>query len=357
MRPFSLDHAGLVAVVLGALFSMPEAYTYDCSKIRADKHTFDLSGLRGPHSVSTTKFHPPRWYNTTYTIDICAPLKHAGKSRDGEACPQNTRVCGIEHEWKSNDEPDEITGVYPIAGELRPHGGYDMDAKMTRLSTSESTGDSKREGLRMVLHGGAYPLGSKHRLRHKAIIEFLCDPDRDGLEGEWDPEEKYDPEGDKDAMMRLFAREDDDEDEDGGGDDDTGDGEVPNADETQFKYENTSLLFDSFREEGSSPTEKVLRLTWYTKHACENRSVADPEGDRSRHWGAFTWIVVIAFLAIASYLIFGSWLNYSRYGARGWDLLPHGDTIRDIPYLLRDWARQMLSTVQGGGSRGGYSAV
>lgn len=63
------------------------------------------------------------------------------------------------------------------------------------------------------------------------------------------------------------------------------------------------------------------------------------------------------FLATASYLIFGSWLNYNRYGARGWDLLPHSDTIRDIPYLLKDWTRRVLNTVQGTGSRGGYSAV
>lgn len=63
------------------------------------------------------------------------------------------------------------------------------------------------------------------------------------------------------------------------------------------------------------------------------------------------------FLAIAAYLIFGSWLNYNRYGARGWDLLPHGDTIRDIPYIAKDFARKVMGTVQGGGSRGGYAAV
>jgi len=56
-------------------------------------------------------------------------------------------------------------------------------------------------------------------------------------------------------------------------------------------------------------------------------------------------------------LIFGSWLNYNRYGARGWDLLPHGDSIRDVPFLLKDWLRRALNTVQGSGSRGGYSAV
>ena len=63
------------------------------------------------------------------------------------------------------------------------------------------------------------------------------------------------------------------------------------------------------------------------------------------------------FLAIAAYLIFGSWLNYNRYGARGWDLLPHGDTIRDIPYIVKDIGRKVVDVVQTPGSRGGYSAV
>lgn len=73
--------------------------------------------------------------------------------------------------------------------------------------------------------------------------------------------------------------------------------------------------------------------------------------------GSILTLLHSVFLGTASYLIFGSWLNYSRYGARGWDLLPHGDTIRDIPYLLKDWTRRVMNTVQGTGSRGGYSAV
>jgi autophagy-related protein 27 len=62
-------------------------------------------------------------------------------------------------------------------------------------------------------------------------------------------------------------------------------------------------------------------------------------------------------MGTAAYLIFGSWLNYNRYGARGWDLLPHGDTIRDIPYLVKDWGKKVVDTVSGPGTRGGYSAV
>lgn len=64
------------------------------------------------------------------------------------------------------------------------------------------------------------------------------------------------------------------------------------------------------------------------------------------------------FLLAATYIIFGSWLNYNRYGARGWDLIPHGDTIRDLPYIVKDFGSSMAGRVQvGGESRGGYSAV
>lgn len=64
------------------------------------------------------------------------------------------------------------------------------------------------------------------------------------------------------------------------------------------------------------------------------------------------------FLCVAAYLIFGSWLNYNRYGARGWDLLPHADTLRDVPYIFNDWLRRVINTIQGsGGSRSGYAAV
>lgn len=74
-------------------------------------------------------------------------------------------------------------------------------------------------------------------------------------------------------------------------------------------------------------------------------------------WDVLLINLFSAFLFIAAYLIFGSWLNYNRYGARGWDLLPHGDTIRDIPYIFQDWLRRVVNTLQGAGSRGGYSAV
>ncbi|WKT38499.1 hypothetical protein QSH57_000317 [Fusarium oxysporum f. sp. vasinfectum] len=320
------------------------AETLDCGKIRADGHTFDLSKLGGPHSVVTTRFKPspPEHYNTTYTLDICKPLKKKGGKKD-EECPNGTRVCGITHLLKSGEkETDEITNVIAIAGNLENVGGSRFDATPTRLKTSDSTSDKDKEGVRLVLTGGRDPLkGDIKKTDQKAIIEFLCDPKKEGTEGEWVTSDQYE------------KRADDDKKEGDGDDKDDGESMI----EHQLKHDNASLIWNSFDVEEKA---RVLRLTWYTKYACEKSEDNGGSGDddsSSSHWGFFTWFIIIAFLGIAGYLIFSSWINFTRYGARGWDLLPHSDTIRDIPYLLKDWIRRVLNTVQGTGSRGGYSAV
>ncbi|KAF3928474.1 hypothetical protein ABW20_dc0106363 [Dactylellina cionopaga] len=158
--------------------------------------------------------------------------------------------------------------------------------------------DNKVLGLNVTLHGGEY--GEK-KLKQKAVVQFLCDK----MTGTEEP------------------------DKDGKGD--------------------NALKFLSYDEE-------TLTLEWKTKSACEGGS-AEPLPESKGSWGFFTWFIVIAFLAVAAYLIFGSWLNYNKYGARGWDLLPHNDTLRDLPYLIKDFLRRAVNTFQGSGGRGGYSAI
>ena len=195
------------------------------------------------------------------------------------------------------------------------------------------------------LAGGQYIEENKAKKEAGAVIEFQCDPTRSGLEGlkttdesDQEPEEK-----------RLRMREE------------VGD-------------KARSLQFKSF---GPSDNDSyVLKLDWLTRYACDDY-LSSKKGDSSGAWGFFTWFIVMyasnpfpsglynqvltnmnsLFLCTAAYLIFGSWLNYNRYGARGWDLLPHSDTIRDVPYILQDWFRRVVNTLQGTGSRSGYSAV
>jgi hypothetical protein len=218
-----------------------------------------------------------------------------------------------------------------------------MNPKVTRLKTSSSHADSQQEGVRIEIGGGNYL-----KRKQKAVIEFICTKGetekRDGDEQERESQEEVD-------------------DGQGG-----------------------TLKFLNY---GSADQEEdILRLSWRTKYACED---AEDSGEGSSGgWGFFSWFFFLyvtvsipipdkawihclirrvsrflahtdshhrLFLAFLAYLIFGAWLNYNRYGARGWGLLPHGDLIRDIPYILQDWFRKVVDTLQGGQGRGAYSAI
>jgi len=309
--------------------ALSSALTFQCDHIRVDKKKFDLSKLGGPHELLVhDEDRPPAIYNTTYTVDICQPLRKDKKLPSGDQCPSGTHVCAVETAYNPiDDSPPEIVSVIPIAGNFETNTGKGLEPKITRLKTT----DTNTEGLRVELHGGVY-----NKRTQVAVIEFQCDHDRTGNEGFDDSKDK------RSSSRRARAAE--------------ADGELKGKD-GEKEDDAKSLKFVSYGP--SDDKTDVLRLDWRTKYACEDfeGDEDDEGGSKDSHWGFFTWFIILAFLGIAAYLIFGSWLNYNRYGARGWDLLPHGDTIRDIPYLFRDWSRKVVDTVQGGGTRGGYSAV
>ncbi|KAF3014400.1 hypothetical protein E8E14_004127 [Neopestalotiopsis sp. 37M] len=339
-----------------ALLASPTAgLLLSCDNIVASSRKYDFSKLGGPHSVTVSHQVGPNFHNTTFTTDICYNLKRKSDVAKDEQCPHSTRICAIERIVGQHGDTkfDDFNEAWPIAGNLQQYGGYPLDNEAIYLPTSDSNSDAEKDGVRLIVKGGWHEMNGQKR-QQRAIIEFICDADLEGTEGEWKPEDEYVPgEDDKeersltDALLYEAA-------EDGGDK-----SEKP----VQLGYNNgtQALIFNSYGPLDSDTNIDVLRLTWNTKYACQKRDGNggdEPAGDQpSSHWGFFTWIVILVFLGTAAYLIFGSWLNYNRYGARGWDLLPHGDTIRDIPYLMKDWTRRVLSTVQGSGSRGGYAAV
>ncbi|KAI0008965.1 autophagy-related protein 27 [Xylariaceae sp. FL0662B] len=344
------------------LAPMPAVAMFRCNEVVADKQRFDLSAIGGPHSVVMSHQEGQVWHNNTYTVDICRPLRKKGGVDKTEECPNGSRACAIQRLITVGDNPtDTFSKAFPLAGDLEIRGGGPLDPEVTRLSTSDSHSDSQKEGLRLVMKGGFDKTDSGKKRAQRVIIEFLCDPKRNGTEGEYDPEDQYErsdgPLDERATDPLLYRAEEDGDNGEGGGDEGGDDDNVPK--EIQLGIENDpSLVFNSYGPMDSDSNVDVLRLTWSSKYACENRSDDDEDGEKpSPHWGFFTWLVILIFLGTAAYLIFGSWLNYNRYGARGWDLVPHGDTIRDVPYLMKDWARRVLNTVQGSGSRGGYSAV
>lgn len=316
------------AAILSTLifpFLSAAAGNINCEHTRVDGTNFVFTELGGPRSVfHNFVLNPTTNVTTTYTLDICKALGKVKDIPSEEQCPNGSRVCAIKRLVK--EDSNIFEEAIPIAGELRGNGGKDMNAKWARLKTSSSHADSEKEGLRLEMNGGFHNTESGRRAQ-KAIVEFICDKDRTGLENLYDPEDKY-------AEEVVKRAEGDDANDDGS--------------------DSPSLRFVRY-EEGSDEVD-ILRLEWRTKWACESAK-DEKDAEKGTHWGFFTWFILIAFLSTAAYLIFGSWLNYNRYGARGWDLLPHGDTIRDVPYLFKDWMRRVLNTIQGGGSKGGYAAV
>ena len=228
----------------------------DCSHIRVQKKSFDLSSLGGPHSVSHIVDEPPSISNTTYTIDICQALKVPKNTPKDDTCPNYTRVCAIERIINPTDDTSTIAHVRPIAGNF--DHGRPIDAAVTRLKTSSSHGDAQKEGLRLELHGGQYPQTGKGR-KQKAVIEFLCVKDADG----------------KAKVKPKKTTEDEDEEKQEVSDDDQ-----------NLKY----ISYGPVDEDGGK--EDVLRLEWQTKWACEGQTDRD-EGSSDGHWGFFTWLIIM----------------------------------------------------------------
>ena len=212
-------------------------------------------------------------------------------------------VCAIERAIKGEEE--SFQKAIAIAGNLENYGGKEFEYEVTRLKTSDSHSDAQKEGLRLVLKGGRHPrVGPvKERRDQRAVIEFLCDPEKTGLEGEWEAEDKYD--------AKLRKRDDDEKGKDGeegkdgdkgkdgkdgeeGKDGDKGDGDgVESAIEHQLMKNDTALIWESYGLNEKKDAD-VLRLTWYTKHACESREDSGDDGsDGSSHWGFFTWLVIM----------------------------------------------------------------
>ncbi|KAJ5535438.1 hypothetical protein N7527_001692 [Penicillium freii] len=320
-----IQSSGVSLLLSTFLSSLASASGFDCAQIKLDNYKYDLSPLKGVHELTHTVTTDDFVTNTTYRLNICNIL--GGSARYGDAtCGTSKNICGFVHRVAKDGNGGSTFG-FPIVG-LDPVGQGSKNPELKRLKDI----NPETEGLRVKLEGGSYKGDGNDQKAKKtgAIIDFQCDHERSGLEG------LHTLEADLETKERRRRAEG----EEGG---------APAGNSS------SSLQFKSFGP--SDDDTYILRLDWRTKYACDEYEKEKGDTPGSNSWGFFTWLIIIAFLCIAAYLIFGSWLNYNRYGARGWDLLPHGDTIRDIPYLFQDWLRRVINTLQGTGSRGGYSAV
>lgn len=87
-RSPTADYAA--ALLSMALLATPATAMLQCDHVQIDGQKFNFKQLGGPHSVVT--WHQEdvfEYVNTTYTLDLCAPLKKDGPSN--ESCPNGAR--------------------------------------------------------------------------------------------------------------------------------------------------------------------------------------------------------------------------------------------------------------------------
>lgn len=143
--------------------------------------------------------------------------------------------------------------------------------------------------MRVELNGGRYPFDKTSGQQQKAIIEFICDANRTGLEGgEADTRDKIENE---ERQKRNFLRAEDGEKK---GDEKKGDEKDGKDGEGEPEPEEPSLTLLSYKLEGEGDRRvEVLRLNWRTKYACEGETGHKPSGSKSSHWGFFTWFLIV----------------------------------------------------------------
>lgn len=261
MRPSSpLLH---VATLLASLQSVSAGVGFDCKHVVDDRVKWDLSALAGPKTVHWVREEPPSIHNTTFTIDLCAPLKRLKDVPREEQCESGTRICGVEQVIRPDDNTTTIDHVMPIAGEYTATHGRHLESRLTRLKDSDSNANAEMEGVRVELSGSRYPLTGKSGVEQKAIIELICDPNLTGNEGCCDDDKEND--GEK-------SRRDEEGDE------------LPDLDKGK------SIRFISYKEQANGEAW-ALRLEWRTMYACENaKDIAPPA---KSGWGWFTWFIIV----------------------------------------------------------------
>lgn len=198
-----------------------------------------------------------------------------------ESCQSLTiaTVCAIRETIDTSETNNSTITPIDIAGTYSTSVGRPIDAQFELLRDSKSNSDAGREGIRAELHGGRFPFDdNKNGVDQRAIIEFVCDKERDGLgggetdDGEREPDDARDEDGDEGEKEGSRLRRRDGE----------GKGKCEDSDH--------DLRFCGYELEQPKKGKKVqtLRLEWRTQFACE-----DAPRDEGTHWGFFTWFIIV----------------------------------------------------------------
>lgn len=265
--------------------------SFDCKDMGTQGAHFNFGKLGGPHVVHWKEedLEHDMEYKYDFTLDLCKPLE--------SKCHNGARVCGMRENIDLSQDGNSTVTPIDIAGTYTTYSGRTIDAKYELLRNSKSNSDSGREGLRAVLHGGRLPFDDKKNgLDQRAIIEFVCDKERTGLEGDDKGDGKS---GDKDGDKKDDDKKGDDKKDEGDKKDDDKKEEKKDAISTRdegskdkCEDSDASLRFCGYNVEDLEKDKKArtLRLEWRTKYACED---VPAEAPASSHWGFFGWFFIM----------------------------------------------------------------
>jgi hypothetical protein len=90
--PQASANTAIISTILFPFFAAA-VRNLDCEDIRTDGAHWNLSKLGGPKSVMHPVDDGASWKNTTYTIDLCRPLRRESfdKIPEAQQCPSGTR--------------------------------------------------------------------------------------------------------------------------------------------------------------------------------------------------------------------------------------------------------------------------
>ncbi|KAF9471592.1 hypothetical protein BDN70DRAFT_887937 [Pholiota conissans] len=133
---------------------------------------------------------------------------------------------------------------------------------------------------------------------------------------------------------------------------------------------NLTLLCDP--QETSQPKfiaydGSTLELEWSAPAGCpfgeedgghKDEDDKDKEPEKESVGSGIGWFFLVLFLSFATYFGLGAYYNYSTYGATGYDLIPHRDFWKEVPYMFSDVVSHLCSNVRPRtSSRSGYISV
>ncbi|KAG8906920.1 hypothetical protein FRB99_005694 [Tulasnella sp. 403] len=262
-------------------------------KIDIGSAHWDLNPLNGEKTATRIRTTPPSEFHDEVRFNVCDELKPREGYDSLDQCVSGTLACLTEINKKPNDGTDRITGVVPLATTSNLNVQY------------QPAYSAVSKGVVVTLHGPSYPPDAAVSVPQSFNLTLLCS--------------------------------------------------TSDSDPKFVNYDHAT---------------GVLDVEWSVKAACPSmdddhkggdhsdppNGGTNPPGDEKRGSG-IGWFFLLPLLGVLAYFGLGAYYNYNNYGSTGWDLVPHRDFWREVPYLIEDLVSYLFSSVRSGGSRSGYRRV